>query len=160
LVPVELLHVLAVVALSAREAEEALLQDAVGAVPQRHREARDAAVVAKTEEAVVAPPIRAKVRVIERKRVPGFAIGRVILANRAPLALRQVRPRGAPLLACERLGESAVLGGRVVCHEAAEDRGNALRPPRRAGRQRRMSGWQTPLIEWSPVPGTLIPPDG
>src|SRR4029079_1354471 len=53
-VEVALLDVLAVVPLVAREAEEALLEDGVAAIPQRQREAQPALPVADAEQSVLA----------------------------------------------------------------------------------------------------------
>ena len=56
-VEVVLLHVLAVVALAGRQAERPLLQDRVGAVPQREREAQQLVAVADAGQAVLAPAV-------------------------------------------------------------------------------------------------------
>src|SRR5207248_2431351 len=57
-VEVLLLHVLAVVALRAGEAEQALLQDRIVAVPHREREAQPPLAIADAEDAVLAPAVR------------------------------------------------------------------------------------------------------
>ena len=62
-VEVVLLHVLAVVALGAGQAEEALLQDRIAAVPERQREAEARVAVADAGEAVLAPAVGARARV-------------------------------------------------------------------------------------------------
>ena len=51
------------------------------------READALVAVANAADAVLAPAIGAGARVIVREIFPGGAVGAVILANRAPLAL-------------------------------------------------------------------------
>ena len=78
------------------------------------------AVVAEAEQAVFAPAVRAQVGVLEGEVVPGLAVGRVVLAHGAPLALGQVGAPAAPLARCgsvfARFLETSVLGGDVSRH--------------------------------------------
>src|SRR5207249_6973177 len=101
-VEVVLLDVLAVVALAAGQPEQALLEDRVAPVPQRQREAQPAVIVGDSGDAVLAPAVRARARVIVRKGVPGRAAGAVVLPNGAPLPLGEIRapppPVSRPLL--------------------------------------------------------------
>src|SRR3954464_12771123 len=94
-VEVILLHVLAMIALAVGEAEQALLQDGVRSVPQRQREAQRLAVVGDPREAVLAPSIRARTRLVVREVTPRVPAAAVVLAHRPPLALAEIRP---PLL--------------------------------------------------------------
>ena len=94
-VEVVLLHVLAVVALAVGQAEGALLEDRIAAVPQRQREAQHLVVVADAAQAVLAPAVGARARLVVGEVVPGVAVVAVVLAHRAPLPLAQV---GSPLL--------------------------------------------------------------
>jgi hypothetical protein len=55
-VEVALLHVLAVIALAVREAEEPLLEDGILAVPQGQGEAEELPVVGDSPQSVLAPP--------------------------------------------------------------------------------------------------------
>src|SRR5206468_12751482 len=111
-VEVALLHVLAVVALGAREAEEALLQNGIAAVPEREREAQSALAIGDAEESVLAPPIGAAPRVIVREVVPRGAVRRVVFAHRAPLALGEVGPPALPILLAPGIQcEAHLLGG-------------------------------------------------
>ena len=87
--PPVLLDVLAVVALGVGEAEEALLQDRVVRVPQRDGEAQVLPVVADAAQAVLAPAVCPRARVLVGERVPGGATRAVVLAHRAPLARRR-----------------------------------------------------------------------
>src|SRR6185312_13794636 len=95
-VPPVLLDVLAVVALVTCEAEGPLLQDRVPAVPERERQAQELIVVADAAQPVLTPSVRARARVIVRKRGPRVAVGAVVLADGAPGALAQVRAPAAP----------------------------------------------------------------
>src|SRR5206468_4210533 len=96
-VVVKFLHVLAVIALAVGEAEEALLQNRVLAVPQRERKAEPALVVAHAGDSVFAPAIRAAASVVVREIIPRVALWRIILAHRAPLALGEIRPPTFPV---------------------------------------------------------------
>ena len=94
---IELLDVLAMVALGIGEAEEAFLEDGVLAVPEREREAEMLPVVAEAGEAVLAPAIRAAAGVIVGEIFPGIAAGGVVFAHRAPLAFGKVRTPAPPV---------------------------------------------------------------
>src|SRR5262249_58384931 len=93
---VELLDVLAVVALAVAEPEQALLQDRILAVPQRNREADTLLDVAEAGDAVLAPAIDAAARMGMGKVGPGVSVSAVVLAHRAPLPLAEVQPPLAP----------------------------------------------------------------
>ena len=69
-----LLGVLAVVALAVGEPEHALLEDRVGAVPQREREAHPLAVVADAGQPVLAPAVGARTGLVVREVVPRVAV--------------------------------------------------------------------------------------
>ena len=90
-VEVVLLHVFAVVALVVREPEQALFQDRIPPVPQRHGEAEALLVVAQPPEPVLAPPVGARPRLIVGEVVPRVAVLAVVLANGAPLPLAEIR---------------------------------------------------------------------
>ena len=110
-VEVVLLDVLAVVALAVGQAEGALLQDRVAAVPQRQREAQHLVVVADAGQAVLAPAVGARARLVMAEVVPGVAVVAVVLAHRAPLAFAEVRAPLLPVrLACARLVKPLLLG--------------------------------------------------
>src|SRR5262249_37385334 len=110
-IEVVLLHVLAVVALGVGEAEEALLEDRVLAVPQREREAEALLVVGDPAQPVLAPAVGAAARLVVGEIVPGIAVLAVVLAHRAPLALAEVRAPLPPAHAgLARLGEALLLG--------------------------------------------------
>src|SRR5262249_42753249 len=103
-VVVDLLHVLAVVALPVGQSEQPLLQDRIAAVPQGQGQAQALFVVADAGQAVLAPAVRAAAGMVMRKIIPGSGVGAVVLTNRAPLALAEVRSPLPP-----RLSASAVL---------------------------------------------------
>ncbi len=102
-VEVVLLDVLAVIAFVAGQAEHPLLEDRVGAVPQREREAQLLLVVADAGDAVLAPAVGARARVIVRQVLPRGPVGAVVLAHRAPLPLGQIRAPQAPRAPCPRV---------------------------------------------------------
>ena len=87
-VVVDLLHVLAVVALLVGEAEQTLLQDAVAPVPQGQTDAELAALVTDAGQAVLAPPIGARAGLLVGERAPRVAVAAVILAHGGPIAAR------------------------------------------------------------------------
>src|SRR5213080_3895359 len=95
---VELLDVLAVIALGIGEAKQPLFQDRIAAVPQREREAEQLAVVAKAGDAILAPAIGASARLVVGEIIPGGAARAIILAHRAPLPLTEIRAPAAPIL--------------------------------------------------------------
>ena len=88
-VEIVFLHVLAVIALAVGQAEQALLEDRVLAVPEREREAEPLLVVGDAGQPVLAPVIRPRARLVVAEVIPGIAVLAVILAHGAPLALAQ-----------------------------------------------------------------------
>ncbi|MFM9103075.1 MAG: hypothetical protein ACKOPS_17790, partial [Cyanobium sp.] len=93
------LDVLAVITLIAREAEKALLEDRIPAVPQGQSKAELLADVADAENAIFPPAIGPGARLVMGKVFPGRAIGAVVLAHRAPLAVAEIGPPALPVLA-------------------------------------------------------------
>ena len=148
-VEVVLLHVLAVVALVAGQAEQALLQDRIAAVPQGEGEAEALVVVADAEQAVLAPAVRARARVVVGEVLPGGAVGAVVLAHRAPLPLRQIRapapPVGGPRL---RLREPPFLAGHPGSRIGKHD------PPARV--DIRALGQAAGLVTEGEISGTAV----
>src|SRR4030095_699463 len=94
----ELFHILAVIALAIGQAEQAFLQDRILAVPECNREAQALLCVAEAADAVFAPPIGAATRMLMGEVTPGIAVGTVVFAHRAPLALAHIGPPFAPSL--------------------------------------------------------------
>src|SRR5262249_45113041 len=92
-VPPVLLGVLAVVPLVAREPEDALLQDRVAPVPERKAEAESLLDVAEAGQAVLAPAVGARARMVVREVLPRRAARAVVLSQRAELPLGDVRSR-------------------------------------------------------------------
>src|SRR5512146_3517228 len=90
------LDVLAVVALPASQAEQALLEDRVIAVPQGNRETQPLAFVADAEQAIFVPAVGAAPRVLVREVAPHVAVGTVVLAHRAPRPFGEIRPPETP----------------------------------------------------------------
>ena len=109
-VVVDLLHVLAVVPLLVGHAEQAFLEDAVAAVPQRQSQVEAAALVADPGEPVLAPAIGAGAGLLVRQGAPGVAVGAVILPHRPPLPLAEIgAPQGPRPVAPALLGDPAAL---------------------------------------------------
>jgi hypothetical protein len=71
----------------------------IGSTPfhKRGREAEAAFAVGEAEQAVLAPAIGAAARVVVREIIPAIAVGRIILAHRAPLPLGQIGPPALPV---------------------------------------------------------------
>jgi hypothetical protein len=86
-----LLDVLPVVALGVRQAEEALLQNRILAVPQRQGEAEPLFVVADARQAVPSPAVGPGARLIVGEVAPGIAVLALVLAHRAPLPFAHIR---------------------------------------------------------------------
>src|SRR5262249_21651391 len=125
-VVIELLDVLAVVALAAGQSEEPLLEDRVGAVPHRDREAQALVAIADPGDAVLVPAVGARSGVVVREVVPGRAPRAVVLAHAAPGALGELRAPALPVLAAvARLGETNLLG----VHGCRYARAARLLPP-------------------------------
>ena len=100
-IEVVFLDVLAVVTLAVGQAEQPLLEDRVLAVPQCKSKTQPLVVITETGEAVLAPMIGARAGLVVGEIIPCIPVLAVVLANRAPLALAEVRPPllpGHPLL--------------------------------------------------------------
>ena len=109
---IELLDVLAVIALAVGQAEQPLLEDRVLAVPERQRQAQPLSVVADPGDAVLAPAVGARAGLVVGEVLPGVAIGAVILAHGAPLALAEIGPPALPAHITARvLRKPRALGG-------------------------------------------------
>ncbi len=113
-VPPVLLGVLAVVALVPGQPEDALLQDRVAPVPEGERQTQQLLVVADAAQAVLAPAIGARPRLVVGEVRPRLAVGAVVLAHGAPGPLAQIRAPAPPLVA-------VVVTARdlLTCHVAA-----------------------------------------
>ena len=96
-VPPVLLRVLAVVRLSARQPEDALLQYRIPTIPERQAKAQALFDIAESCEAVFAPAVCPRAGVIVGKVVPSLAVGTVVLTDGAPLAFAEVRPPDIPV---------------------------------------------------------------
>src|SRR4051794_10357302 len=114
-VEVVFLDVLAVVPLRVRQAEQALLDDRVLAIPQREGKAQDLPVVADPGKAVLAPAIGPGAGLVMGEVVPGVTAAAVVLAHRSPLALGQVRSPASPRNALVAALSKALVFGRL-CH--------------------------------------------
>ena len=95
-VEVVLLDIFAVVPLAVGQAEHTLLEYGILAVPQSKGKAQTLLFVAEAGDAVLAPVIGARARLIVGKVAPGVAVLAVVLPDRSPLALAEVRPPQLP----------------------------------------------------------------
>src|SRR5437764_9944043 len=86
-----LLHILTMIAFWTRQAEEPLFEDRISPIPQAEREAEQARLITNAQQTIFAPPIGTGASMLMRKGIPGATIGRVILADRAPLTVGEVR---------------------------------------------------------------------
>ncbi len=136
-VEVALLDVLAVVAFRPGQTEEPLLENRIASVPKGEGEAQPPLSVADAEQAVLSPAVGAAARVLVREVRPARPVGRVVLAHRSPLPLREVGSPALPVAdAGVIVGESLPLGGVSGCgHGSLLAEFDASRaPPFRASR--------------------------
>src|SRR5262249_36362230 len=118
-VEVVVLDVLAVVALVRRHAEQPLLEVRIALVPERRREAQQLVAIADAGDAVLAPAVRLRARAVVGEVAPRVAVLGVVLADRPPRAIGEVRPPPPP--AAEIVDDRArafplpVLAGRIYC---------------------------------------------
>ena len=127
-VPPVLLRVLAVVALGPGQPEDPLLEDGVSAVPQRQGQAQALLHVAQPGEPVLVPAVRPRAGVVVRERRPRVTVGAVVLADRTPCPLGEVRPPLVPLAGVEQVALGPPDGGEplVLCSGVRNGRhGNA-----------------------------------
>src|SRR4029453_5592030 len=82
--------------LAVGQPEQPLLEDGILAIPQGQREAERLLIVGDAGQPVLAPPIRARARVVVAEIVPGIPGVAVVLADRPPLPLGEIRPPLAP----------------------------------------------------------------
>src|SRR5579863_8018131 len=102
-VKVALLHILAMIAFIAGQAEQAFFQNGILTIPQSEGKTEAPLAVADTEQSVFAPAVGATARVIVRKIIPAGAPGGVVLANRPPLPLGKVRTPALPVFPALRV---------------------------------------------------------
>ena len=91
-----LLDVLPMIALAVGQPEHPLLENRVGAVPQRQRQAQPLAIVTDAGDPILAPPISARARLVVGEVVPCISTAAVVLAHRPPLALAEIRAPRLP----------------------------------------------------------------
>src|SRR5689334_18112231 len=112
-----LLRVFAVVPLTIGEAEDSLLQDGVALVPKREGKAELHFVVAESSDALLAPSVGARARLVVGQVVPCFPLEAHVLSDGSPLSFAEV---GTPLLpggfAAACFGEAVVLS-RLSFHD-------------------------------------------
>ena len=109
-IEINFLHIFAVRPLRARHTEEPFLQERVAAVPESERETKPLLEIADAADAVLAPAERPRTRLVVRKIIPGIAVRAVILADRPPGALGQIRSPEMPALVLVIFREALLLG--------------------------------------------------
>ena len=143
-VPPVLLDVLAVVALRPGQPEGPLLQDRVAAVPQGQAQAQPLLDVAEPGQPVLAPPVGPGPGVVVRQVVPRLPVRAVVLADRAPLPLADVRSPPVPVARLAKPVLHPAEPGRAVTFGAHRCTSFAsCSRPRCRYRQRRRQ-WQSP----------------
>ena len=73
------------------------LRIGIAAIPERQPEAQPLVDIAEPGQAVFAPAVGARARVIVWEVVPGLAVGTVVLADGAPLAFADVGTPEVPV---------------------------------------------------------------
>src|SRR5262249_55426775 len=91
------------------QAEQALLQHRVLAVPQGDGHAKPLPVVAEAGQAILAPAISPATGHLIGEIRPGVAVRAVVFAHRAPLPLTQVRAPFSPVPPPQTLSLKALL---------------------------------------------------
>src|SRR5262245_27837087 len=83
------------VALAVGQAEQPFFQNRIAAIPERDSETQRLCVVAQSGDAVFAPAVGSRARMVVREIVPGVAVLAVVLTHSAPLPFAEI---GSPLL--------------------------------------------------------------
>ena len=84
------------IAFAVGQAEQAFFQNRIAAVPERQREAQTLLIVADAEQSVLAPAIGPAAGMIVAEVPPRPCRSGVVLADRAPLAVAEVRAPQLP----------------------------------------------------------------
>src|SRR5438477_3969987 len=120
------LHIFAVVAFISCQSKEPLFQNRIAAVPHGEREADHLVTVADSRDAVFAPSIGARTRLLVRKRFPRGPARAVIFTDRSPLTFRKIGPPALPIfLAGAIVFQADIFGGLKSRHERDPRRGNS-----------------------------------
>jgi hypothetical protein len=117
------LHILTVVALGTAQTKQALFEDWIAPVPQGYCQAYILEAIAKSAQPVLIPAIGATAGVVVWEVVPDIPVGAVVLADRTPGALTQVRP---PVLLISIAGsaicQAFVFGSQFFCHATLSEK--------------------------------------
>src|SRR6266403_2141112 len=96
-IEVILLHVLAMISFIARKTKEAFFEDGIAAIPQSQSEAHELVPVGDAHDAVFAPTVGTRARMVVWKELPSGAVRAVVFADCSPLALGKVRSPALPM---------------------------------------------------------------
>jgi len=102
-IEVVFLDVFAVIPLAVGQTEQALFENGIDTVPESHGEAQALLIIGDACQPVFSPVVGAGSRLLVREIIPRGSGGTVILADRTPLALAQVRSTLSP-------GEGGIAG--------------------------------------------------
>ena len=106
-----LLHILAMIAFVACQAEETFLEDRIGLVPKGKTETDELMAVTNRRQAILIPAIGARPSVVVRKIFPGLSGRAVVLAHRTPRAITDVGTPALPMrFACPGFFETFFFG--------------------------------------------------
>ena len=127
-VEVVILQVFAVVTLGIAQAEGPLLENRILAVPEGQGKTQAALLIAEAEQTVFSPAIDARSSMVVGKGAPGIAVGGIVLAHGAPLAIGEVAAPQAPgRVTRVTLGHASGLGGDETGHRREAFRSSAIR---------------------------------
>ena len=87
-VVIELLAILAVIALAVGQTEKTLLENRIASVPESKREAKSLVVIGESGDAILAPSIGAAAGMVVREVLPGIAVLRCSLRALSPIGVR------------------------------------------------------------------------
>ena len=116
-VEVVLLHIFAVVPLAVGQAEHTLFEYGILPIPQSKGKAQTLLFVAEAGDAILAPVIGARARLIVGKVAPSVAVLAVVLPYGSPLALAEIGPPQLP----QGPGLPALLKARLFRRPGAID---------------------------------------
>src|SRR5262245_53215383 len=85
-----LFYIFAMIAFRIGKAEQALFQYRVFLIPECKCETNSLAAIAKTQQPIFIPSVSFRPRMIERKIIPGAAVGTVVFPHRTPRTFAHV----------------------------------------------------------------------
>ena len=121
---VAFLNVFAVVALAIGQAEQALFENGIAAVPEGERKTDPAFAIGDAKQAIFTPAVGTTAGVIVREILPAVAVSGIVFADSAPLALGKVWTPAFPVyVATDVFGEAKGFG----VHAGVQGSGSGVR---------------------------------